>query len=121
MCHSRGALLLLRGLGGQVGTTPALGEPSAHWRGGPDNPWNFPLLMAAWKIAPALAAGNTCVLKPAETTSLSALLLAEISSKRKLPAGVVNIVTGDGSSGPPSSITLASTKIAFTGSTESDA
>ena len=57
-------------------------------------PWNFPLLMAAWKLAPALAAGNTCVLKPAETTPLSALLLAEIIQQADLPPGVVNIVTG---------------------------
>ena len=59
-------------------------------------PWNFPLLMAAWKIAPALAAGNTVVLKPAETTPLTALLLAEIIQEADLPAGVVNIITGAG-------------------------
>ncbi|MEO9180943.1 MAG: aldehyde dehydrogenase family protein, partial [Acidimicrobiales bacterium] len=58
-------------------------------------PWNFPLLMAAWKLAPALAAGNTCVLKPAETTPLSALVLAEILQQAELPDGVVNIITGD--------------------------
>ncbi len=57
-------------------------------------PWNFPLLMAAWKLAPALATGNTCVLKPAETTPLSALLLAEILQQAELPPGVVNIITG---------------------------
>jgi aldehyde dehydrogenase (NAD+) len=62
-------------------------------------PWNFPLLMAAWKLAPALAAGNTCVLKPAETTPLTALVLAEILQQAELPPGVVNIVTGDGSVG----------------------
>src|SRR5205085_783988 len=62
-------------------------------------PWNFPLLMLAWKIAPALAAGNTVVLKPAETTPLSALLFAEICRQADLPPGVVNIVTGDGRSG----------------------
>ena len=62
-------------------------------------PWNFPLLMAAWKLAPALAAGNTCVLKPAETTPLSALVLAEIFQQAELPPGVVNIVTGDGRPG----------------------
>src|ERR1700719_1888683 len=62
-------------------------------------PWNFPLLMAAWKLAPALAAGNTCVLKPAETTPLSALVLAEILEQAELPPGVVNIITGDGSTG----------------------
>jgi aldehyde dehydrogenase (NAD+) len=62
-------------------------------------PWNFPLLMAAWKIAPALACGNTVVLKPAETTSLTALKLAEIIEEAGLPAGVVNIVTGAGATG----------------------
>ncbi len=62
-------------------------------------PWNFPLLMAAWKLAPALAAGNTCVLKPAETTPLTALLLAEICQQAELPPGVVNIVTGAGETG----------------------
>src|ERR1700676_1284767 len=62
-------------------------------------PWNFPLLMAAWKIAPAIACGNTIVLKPAETTPLTALLLAEICAEAELPPGVVNIVTGDGRTG----------------------
>src|SRR5258706_9953022 len=62
-------------------------------------PWNFPLLMLAWKIAPALATGNTVVLKPAEFTPLTALLFAEICQEAGLPAGVVNIVTGDGSTG----------------------
>ncbi len=62
-------------------------------------PWNFPLLMAAWKIAPALAAGNTCVLKPAETTPLTALVLAQILREAELPPGVVNIVTGAGTTG----------------------
>src|SRR5207248_1201771 len=62
-------------------------------------PWNFPLLMLAWKIAPALAAGNTVVLKPAETTPLSALLFADVLRQAELPAGVVNIVTGDGRTG----------------------
>src|SRR6201999_3384970 len=62
-------------------------------------PWNFPLLMAAWKIAPALAAGNTVVLKPAETTSITALLLAEILQEADLPPGVVNIITGAGATG----------------------
>src|SRR5215467_1176234 len=62
-------------------------------------PWNFPLLMAAWKLAPALAAGNTCVLKPAETTPLSALLLAEVIQEADLPPGTVNIITGDGRTG----------------------
>ncbi len=62
-------------------------------------PWNFPLLMAAWKLAPALAAGNTCVLKPAETTALSALALADVFQQADLPPGVVNIVTGAGDTG----------------------
>jgi len=81
-------------------------------------PWNFPLLMAAWKLAPALAAGNTCVLKPAETTPLSALLLAEILQQAELPEGVVNIVTGDGSTGSALVEHPGVDKIAFTGSTE---
>ena len=81
-------------------------------------PWNFPLLMAAWKVAPALAAGNTCVLKPAETTPLSALVLAEILQQAELPAGVVNIVTGDGSTGAALVDHPDVDKIAFTGSTE---
>src|SRR3984957_9512103 len=81
-------------------------------------PWNFPLLMAAWKLAPALAAGNTCVLKPAETTPLSALILAEILQQAELPPGVVNIVTGDGSTGAALVDHPGVDKIAFTGSTE---
>jgi aldehyde dehydrogenase (NAD+) len=81
-------------------------------------PWNFPLLMAAWKLAPALAAGNTCVLKPAETTPLSALILAEILQQAELPAGVVNILTGDGSTGAALVEHPGVDKIAFTGSTE---
>jgi len=81
-------------------------------------PWNFPLLMAAWKLAPALAAGNTCVLKPAETTPLTALLLADILRQAELPAGVVNIVTGDGSTGAALVEHLGIDKVAFTGSTE---
>jgi aldehyde dehydrogenase (NAD+) len=81
-------------------------------------PWNFPLLMAAWKLAPALAAGNTCVLKPAETTPLSALVLAEILQQAELPPGVVNIVTGDGSTGSALVDHPGVDKIAFTGSTE---
>ena len=62
-------------------------------------PWNFPLLMAAWKIAPALACGNTVVLKPAETTPLTALLLAEIAAEAELPPGVLNVVTGGPATG----------------------
>ena len=81
-------------------------------------PWNFPLLMAAWKLAPALAAGNTCVLKPAETTPLSALVLAEILQQAGLPDGVVNIVTGDGATGADLVEHPGVDKIAFTGSTE---
>ncbi len=81
-------------------------------------PWNFPLLMAAWKLAPALAAGNTCVLKPAETTPLSALLLAEVCQQADLPPGVVNIVTGAGDTGAALVTHPGVDKIAFTGSTE---
>jgi aldehyde dehydrogenase (NAD+) len=80
-------------------------------------PWNFPLLMAAWKIAPALAAGNTVVLKPAETTSLTALKLAEIIEESGLPAGVVNIITGHGDTGAAIVNHPDIDKIAFTGST----
>jgi len=81
-------------------------------------PWNFPLLMLAWKIAPALAAGNTVVLKPAEFTPLTALAFAEISNEVGLPAGVVNIVTGDGVTGETLVKHPDVDKIAFTGSTE---
>ncbi len=81
-------------------------------------PWNFPLLMAAWKLAPALAAGNTCVLKPAETTPLTALLLAEVIQQADLPPGTVNILTGDGATGAALVSEPGVDKIAFTGSTE---
>jgi aldehyde dehydrogenase (NAD+) len=81
-------------------------------------PWNFPLLMLAWKIAPALAAGNTVVLKPAEYTPLTALAFAEICVEAGLPAGVVNIVTGDGETGAALVAHADVDKIAFTGSTE---
>jgi len=81
-------------------------------------PWNFPLLMLAWKIAPALATGNTVVLKPAEFTPLTALAFAEICQEAGLPAGVVNIVTGDGSTGEALVKHPDVDKIAFTGSTE---
>jgi aldehyde dehydrogenase (NAD+) len=81
-------------------------------------PWNFPLLMAAWKIAPALAAGNTVVLKPAETTPLTALLLAEILQEADLPPGVVNIITGAGETGAALVSHPDVDKVAFTGSTE---
>jgi aldehyde dehydrogenase (NAD+) len=104
------------------GRGPA-GEPS-----GPDPrplgvagqviPWNFPLLMLAWKIAPALACGNTVVLKPAETTPLSALAFAEICQQADLPPGVVNIVTGAGGTGRALVTHPGVDKVAFTGSTE---
>jgi aldehyde dehydrogenase (NAD+) len=81
-------------------------------------PWNFPLLMLSWKIAPALAAGNTVVLKPAETTPLSALLFAEICQQAELPPGVVNIVTGAGKTGSLVVTHPDVKKVAFTGSTE---
>jgi len=81
-------------------------------------PWNFPLLMAAWKLAPALATGNTCVLKPAETTPLTALLLAEVIAEAGLPPGTVNVITGDGSTGAELVRHPGVAKIAFTGSTE---
>ncbi|MDP2079929.1 MAG: aldehyde dehydrogenase family protein [Pseudotabrizicola sp.] len=80
-------------------------------------PWNFPLLMLAWKVAPALAAGNTVVLKPAEYTPLTALLFAEISHEAGLPPGVLNIVTGDGDTGAALVAHPGVDKIAFTGST----
>src|SRR5579859_854577 len=81
-------------------------------------PWNFPLLMAAWKLAPALATGNTCVLKPAETTPLSALLLAEVIREAGLPPGTVNVVTGAGETGRDLVAHRGVDKIAVTGSTE---
>jgi aldehyde dehydrogenase (NAD+) len=81
-------------------------------------PWNFPLLMAAWKLAPALAAGNTCVLKPAETTPLTALLLAQVCQQAELPPGVVNVLTGAGETGAALVAHAGVDKVAFTGSTE---
>src|ERR1700680_1846916 len=81
-------------------------------------PWNFPLLMAAWKIAPALACGNTIVLKPAETTPLTALLLADVIQEADLPPGVVNVVTGDGRTGAALVEHSDTDKLSFTGSTE---
>jgi aldehyde dehydrogenase (NAD+) len=81
-------------------------------------PWNFPLLMLAWKIAPALATGNTVVLKPAETTPLTAMLFADVCRQAELPPGVVNIVTGDGSTGAHLVSDPGIDKVAFTGSTE---
>jgi aldehyde dehydrogenase (NAD+) len=81
-------------------------------------PWNFPLLMLAWKIAPALAGGNTVVLKPAETTPLTAMIFADICRQAELPPGVVNLVTGDGSTGAHLVRNEGIDKLAFTGSTE---
>jgi aldehyde dehydrogenase (NAD+) len=80
-------------------------------------PWNFPMLMAAWKLAPALATGNTTVLKPAETTPLTALLLAEVIQQAELPPGVVNVITGAGETGA-ALVAADVDKVAFTGSTE---
>ena len=86
------------------------------------SPWNFPLMLATWKIAPAIACGNTCVLKPAETTPLTALMLAEILQECGLPDGVVNIVTGGPDAGRAITALAGAKngvdKIAFTGSTE---
>jgi len=92
--------------------------PSSLGVAGQIIPWNFPLLMAAWKIAPALATGNTVVLKPAETTPLTALKLAEIIQESGLPEGVVNIITGFGQTGADIVNHPDVDKIAFTGSTE---
>jgi aldehyde dehydrogenase (NAD+) len=80
-------------------------------------PWNFPMLMAAWKLAPALAAGNTSVLKPAETTPLTALLLAEVIQQAELPPGTINVITGAGDTGA-ALVAADVDKVAFTGSTE---
>ncbi|KRO32511.1 MAG: betaine-aldehyde dehydrogenase, partial [Actinobacteria bacterium BACL2 MAG-121001-bin67] len=93
-------------------------KPKPHGVVGQIIPWNFPLLMLAWKVAPALATGNTVVLKPAETTSLTALLFAEVCQQAELPSGVVNIVTGDGKTGELIVNHPGVNKIAFTGSTE---
>ncbi|MFC7548294.1 aldehyde dehydrogenase family protein [Plantactinospora sp. GCM10030261] len=93
-------------------------EPKPLGVAGQVIPWNFPLLMLAWKIAPALAAGNTVVLKPAETTPLTALLFAEICQQADLPPGVVNIVTGAGDTGRALVEHADVDKVAFTGSTE---
>ena len=92
-------------------------SPKPHGVVGQIIPWNFPLLMLSWKIAPALATGNTVVLKPAETTPLTALLFAEVCQQAELPAGVVNIVTGDGTTGAAIVNHPGIDKIAFTGST----
>ena len=92
-------------------------DPQALGVAGQIIPWNFPLMMLAWKIAPALAAGNTVVLKPAETTPLTALLFAEVCQQAELPPGVVNIVTGAGATGQAIVDHADIDKIAFTGST----
>src|SRR5688572_11353651 len=97
---------------------PGRGTPEPVGVAGQIIPWNFPLLMAAWKLAPALAAGNTAVLKPAETTPLTALLLAQVMREAELPPGVVNIVTGAGEPGASLVNHDGVDKIAFTGSTE---
>ncbi len=93
-------------------------RPAPHGVAAQIIPWNFPLLMLAWKVAPALACGNTVVLKPAETTSLTALLFADVCRQAGLPPGVVNIVTGDGSTGAHLVRHEGIDKVAFTGSTE---
>ncbi len=93
-------------------------QPKAYGVVGQIIPWNFPMLMLAWKVAPALATGNTVVLKPAETTSLTALLFAEVCQQAGLPDGVVNIITGAGSTGAALVNHPGIDKIAFTGSTE---
>ena len=93
-------------------------NPQPHGVAAQVIPWNFPLMMLAWKIAPALAAGNTVVLKPAETTPLTALLFAEICQQADLPDGVVNIITGFGDTGAALVGHKGVNKVAFTGSTE---
>jgi aldehyde dehydrogenase (NAD+) len=93
-------------------------DPKPHGVAGQIIPWNFPLLMLAWKVAPALATGNTVVLKPAETTPLTALLFAQVCMDADLPPGVVNIVTGDGKTGALLVAHPDVDKIAFTGSTD---
>ncbi|MGY1668338.1 aldehyde dehydrogenase family protein [Geodermatophilus sp. SYSU D00696] len=93
-------------------------DPRPHGVAGQVIPWNFPLLMLAWKVAPALATGNTVVLKPAETTPLTALLFAEVCRQADLPPGVVNIVTGAGDTGRAVVEHPDVDKVAFTGSTE---
>lgn len=92
--------------------------PKPHGVVGQIIPWNFPMLMLAWKVAPALATGNTVVLKPAETTSLTAILFAEVCQQAGLPAGVVNIITGAGETGALLVNHPGIDKVAFTGSTE---
>ncbi|MBM3676928.1 MAG: aldehyde dehydrogenase family protein [Actinobacteria bacterium] len=93
-------------------------RPAPHGVAAQIIPWNFPLLMLAWKVAPALACGNAVVLKPAETTPLTALLFADVCRQAEVPPGVVNIVTGDGSTGAALVDHAGIDKVAFTGSTE---
>ncbi len=81
-------------------------------------PWNFPLLIASWKIAPAIACGNTCVVKPAEQTSLTTLRLAELIAEAGVPAGVVNVITGGPDTGKAITEHPDVDKVSFTGSTE---
>ena len=99
---------------GHAGLGP---DPKALGVAGQVIPWNFPIMMLAWKIAPALAAGNTVVLKPAETTPLTALLFAEVCQQAELPPGVVNIITGAGATGQALVEHPDVDKVAFTGST----
>jgi len=114
-----GPLLLLRRVGGQARLCGIRAQPGPHRCGRPGHPLELPLMMAAWKLAPALAAGNTCVLKPASTTPLSALLLAEIIQQADLPPGVVNVITGAGSLAGAALVAHPGVdKVAFTGSTE---
>src|SRR4051794_25563382 len=101
-----------------AGLPSAGGIPQPLGVAGQVIPWNFPLLMLAWKVAPALAAGNTVVLKPAETTPLTALLFAEICQQADLPPGVVNILPGAGATGAAVVSHPDVDKVAFTGSTD---
>ena len=114
----RGALLVLRRLGGQARVrVPRTASPRPLGVAAQVIPWNFPLLMLAWKIAPALAAGNTVVLKPASSTPLSALFFADVCRQAELPPGVVNIITGPGEIGLALVKHPDVDKVAFTGST----
>src|SRR5919202_1540007 len=97
---------------------PGTSDPRPLGVAGQVIPWNFPLLMLAWKVAPALACGNTVVLKPAETTPLTALLFAELCQQADLPPGVVNVVPGAGETGRAVVVHPGVDKVAFTGSTE---
>ncbi len=118
ICRWSPRISLPRGVGRQAGLRVSRPPTAAARGGGSDHPLNFPLLMAAWKLAPALACGNTCVLKPAETTSVTAMHLAEILAEADLPDGVVNIVTGFGDTGAAIVNHPDINKLAFTGSTE---